>query len=255
MVNGFDHVVRNIQCRQVKQLEGAELEADLVAQDAVDGGEIGNAFAHDAQGFCAITATGVVDDEAWRVLRLHSRVAHLAGKFRQALANSGIGFESGDDLDHFHQGHRVEEVVTRKLSRALQCRCNSGHRQGGCVGDQHRCRGQDFFQVCEQAFLDVELFHNGFDHQFTVSQVLHAGRAQQTAFVSCHGFSSQSAFFLQLVPLLEHGITRFLDGFSLCVIQPDLAARLGCNLGDAPAHGAGANDGHFGECESHFFKS
>ena len=101
----------------------------MVAQDAVNRREIGHALAHDAQGFGAIAATCVVDDEAGGVLRLNRRVAHLAGIVGQALANGGVGFEACDHLDHFHEGHGVEEVVTRKLGGALQGGGNGGHGQ------------------------------------------------------------------------------------------------------------------------------
>ena len=75
--------------------------------------------------------------------------------------------------------------------------------------------------------------------------ILKCGCTEQAAFVTGHGFGRQAAFFLQLVPLLEHRIAGFGDGFGLGVIQPDLAARLGGDLGDAAPHGAGADDGDF----------
>ena len=78
--------------------------------------------------------------------------------------------------------------------------------------------------------------------------------AVQAAFVTGYRFSRQAAFFLKFVPLLEHGVTRFGDGFGLGVVQPDLAARLCGDLGNAPAHGAGANDGDFGEGKCHVGK-
>jgi hypothetical protein len=84
--------VRDVQRGEVHQLERAELEADLVAQDAVDGGEVGHALAHDAQRLGVVAAAGVVDDEAGRVLRLHRRVAHLPGVGGQAWHTAGSVF-------------------------------------------------------------------------------------------------------------------------------------------------------------------
>ena len=251
VVNRLNDVVRDVQSCQVKQFKGAEFEADLVAQDAVNRCEIGHALAHDAQGLGAIAATGVVDDEAGGVLRLNRCVAHLAGKLGQALANGRVGLEACDYFDHFHEGHRVEEVVARKLGGALQGGGNGGHGQRRGVGHQHGGGGQHFFQIGEQAFLDVELFDDGFDHQIAPSQVLQLGGAQQAAFVARYGFGRQAAFFLQLVPLLEHGITRLGDGFGLGVVEPDLAACLRSNLGNAASHGAGANDGDLLKCKGH----
>ena len=72
------------------------------------------------------------------------------------------------------------------------------------------------------------------------------------AFVAGHSFRAEATFFQQLVPLLEHRVTGFGDGFGLGVVKPDLAAGLGRDLGDAPAHGPCADDGDFGKCERHF---
>ena len=68
VVNGFHHGVRDIQGGEVHQFKGAKLEAHLVTQYAVDGDKVRHTFADDAQCFSAVTATGVVDDEARRVL-------------------------------------------------------------------------------------------------------------------------------------------------------------------------------------------
>ena len=80
---------------------------------------------------------------------------------------------------------------------------------------------------------------------------MQAGGAQQAAFVARHGFGRQAAFFLELVPLLEHGIAGFGDGFSLGVVKPDLAARLCSDLGNTASHSAGANDGDLLKCKGH----
>ena len=112
--------MRDVQRGQVHQFKRAELEAGLVFQYAVNGGEIGNAFTHDAQRFGAVTAPGVVDDKARRVLRLHGGVTHLTGVLRQPLAAFGAGFQAADDFDHFHQRHRIEKMVAGKALRMLQ---------------------------------------------------------------------------------------------------------------------------------------
>ena len=82
VVDRFHHRVRDVQRGQVHQFKRAELEAGLVFQYAVNGGEIGNAFTHDAQRFGAVTTPGVVDDKARRVLRLHGGVTHFTGVLR-----------------------------------------------------------------------------------------------------------------------------------------------------------------------------
>ncbi len=251
VVNGLDDVVRHVQGRQVKQLEGAKPEADLVAQDAVDGGEIGNAFADDAQGFGAIATARVVDDEAGRVLGLHRGVAHLAGVVRQALADGGVGLEAGNHLDHLHEWHRVEEVVPSKAAWVLHAGGNGRHRQGRGVGHQHGIGGKDFFQVGENGFLDLDFFDDGFDHQIAASQVLKGGGVLQACLVAGHSLGAELALVGQFVPGLTQGFTGLGAGAALGVKQPDLAAGLGGDLGDATAHGPGADDGDFGKRKCH----
>ena len=129
VVDGFHDRVRNIQSGQIHQFERAELEAGLIAQDAVYGGEIGDTLADDAQRFGAVAAPGMVDDEAGRVLRLHRRVAHLPGVAGQRAADGRTGSQAGNDFDHLHQRNGVEEVIARQALRMLQCRRDRRHGQ------------------------------------------------------------------------------------------------------------------------------
>ena len=116
--------VRHVQGRQVHQLKRPELETHLVAQDAVNGGEVGHALTDDAQCLGAETTPCVVDDKARRVLRLHGGVPHFAGVGREGLAQGRSSLEACYHLHHFHQRHGVEEVKTRQPLRLLQARGN-----------------------------------------------------------------------------------------------------------------------------------
>ena len=111
-----------------------------------------------------------------------------------------------------------------------------------------------FSKSVNRLFLIFDFFDDGFDHQITACQILQTAGRQQTAFVASHRLRRQTAFFLQLVPLLKHRITRFGNGVGLGVIQPDLATCLCRDLGNAAPHGAGADDGYLGECEGHVEK-
>ena len=157
--------MRNVKRGQVHQFKGAELETDLVFQNAVNGGEIGHTFADDAQRLGAVATTGMVDDEARAVIGLHRRVPHLPGVGRQIGADVGAGLEPGDDLDHLHQWHRVKEVIAGKLLRALQLGGNRSDRQGRGVGDQHRARFNDALKLGEQFGLDIQALDHRFDNQ------------------------------------------------------------------------------------------
>ena len=57
----------------------------------------------------------MVDDKAGRVIGLNWRMPHLLGKIAQPRTNIRIGFEARNDFDHLHEGHRIEEVIARKL--------------------------------------------------------------------------------------------------------------------------------------------
>ncbi|MCY1166223.1 hypothetical protein D9M73_61470 [compost metagenome] len=129
-VDGLHDGVRNVKCGQVHQFERAELEADLVAQDAVYGGEIGNAFADDAQCFGAVAATRMVDDKTRCVLRQYRCVPHLAGIVHQVVADGWAGLQPGNDFHHLHQRNRVEKVVTGEALWVLQFCRNGRDRQG-----------------------------------------------------------------------------------------------------------------------------
>ena len=97
---------------QIKQLKGAKFEANLVFQNAIDGGEICNAFRHDAQRLSAVPAACMVNDKARGVIGLHGRMPHLFGKLSKTITDFRISFESSNDFNHFHQRYRVEEVET-----------------------------------------------------------------------------------------------------------------------------------------------
>ena len=71
--------MRYVQRGQIHQLKRAELEAGLVAQNAVNRHKIGHALRHNPQRLGAKTAPRVVDDEARRVSGLHRFVPHLNG--------------------------------------------------------------------------------------------------------------------------------------------------------------------------------
>ena len=79
VVNRLHDRVRDIKCGQVHQLKRPEFEADLVAQNTVNGGKVCNAFADDSQRFGTVATACVVDDKTGCVLGQHCGVAHLFG--------------------------------------------------------------------------------------------------------------------------------------------------------------------------------
>ena len=243
--------MRHVQRRQVHQLEGPELEADLVAQDAVDGGEVGHAFAHDAQGLRAKAAPGVVHDKAWGVLCLHGGVAHGFGIGGQRRADGRIGLEARNDLHHLHQRNGVEEVKPRQAFRVLEGCANRRHGQGGCVGRQHRIGAHHPLQFNEEGLFGIQPLHDGLHHQVAGRQLGHRCDRVQPCSQRRGLVCLDPAFGDQLVPLFLQGGAGGIGGPGVGVQQKNLAPGLGCNLRDAPAHGAGAHDGDVGKLNFH----
>ena len=254
-VDRFHHRVRNVEPRQVHEFERAELEADLVFQDAVDRGEVGHTLTHDTQRLCAVGTPGVVHDETRCVLRLYGCVAHLPCIFGQARTHGGVCLEPGNDLNHLHQGHGVEEVITRKLCRALQSGRDGGDGQRRGVGHQHRVRAHDVFQLRKQALFDVQPLHSGFDHQVTVVQVPQTGSGLESGFVGIGRGGIDAAFVLKLVPLCGNGCMGLAAGFWIQVEQLNRAARLGRDLRNTAPHGTCANNTYGGITDSHILGS
>ena len=243
VVDRLHHRVGDIQRSQIKQFERPEFEADLVAQNAVHGGEIGHTFAHHTKRLGAITAPGVVDDETRRVLGADRRVPHLAGVGGQLRARIGAGLQPGDDFHHFHQGHRVEKMETRETLRVLELGGDGGDGQGRGVAGQHRVGPHDAFEFAKQAHLDVQALDHGLNHQAAARQSgqrIHAGQARLER--SCL-VGIQAAFFVHPVPLGENCLLRSAGGAGLGVEQQNGAAGLRGDLGDATAHRARADDG------------
>ena len=87
VVNRLHDRMGHIQCGQIKQLKGAKFEANLVFQNAIDGGEICHAFRHNAQRFSAITTACMIDDETRGIVGLNGGMAHLFGKLGEAFTN------------------------------------------------------------------------------------------------------------------------------------------------------------------------
>ena len=73
LVHRLHHRVGDVEADEVHQAERADAEARGVDEDAVDGGEVGDAFREDAQRFRHEGAAGMVDDEARRVLAADRR--------------------------------------------------------------------------------------------------------------------------------------------------------------------------------------
>ena len=196
MVDRFHHRVGDVKCGEVHQLKRAELEANLVFQDAIDGGEVGYAFAHQPQSLGAVTASGVVNNEARRILGADRGVAHLPGKHGQGVAHGCVGLQASDDLYHLHQRHRIKEVKARQPLRPLEPSPQCCDRQRRGVAGQNGIRGEQFLELAKKVGLGIEAFHNRLYHQLAGGQLSQGSHAVQARLVASHLSLLQSSFVL-----------------------------------------------------------
>ena len=103
-----------IQSGEVHQFERPELEAHLVAQDAVNGREVRHTFTNNAQSFRAISTPSMVNDKARRVLRQHCLVAHGLHIRLELLTCSWRCCQTRHHLHHLHQYNRIEKMQACK---------------------------------------------------------------------------------------------------------------------------------------------
>src|SRR5881396_3386875 len=71
---------------------------------------LGDALPENAQRLGAVAAARVVADEPRRVLRAHRLVPAAQRQRRERLADPWSSQQAVDDLDNFHQRHRIEEM-------------------------------------------------------------------------------------------------------------------------------------------------
>ncbi len=185
----------------------------------------------------------MVDDEARRVLRSHRGVAHLARIFGQRGADRRVGLEASDDLHDLHQRHGVEEVVPGHALRAFQFGRDRGDGQGGGVAGQHGVGAHNALEFRKQGRFHIQALDDGLHHQVAAREVLQAGGSLESPLAGRRGGSVHAALGRELVPLVCDGLLRGRHGGGLLVVEGDGAAGLGGDLGNAAAHGAGADDG------------
>jgi hypothetical protein len=157
--------VGDVEAHEVHQAERAEAESGRVDQDAVDGGEIGDALREDAQRLRDVGPAGVVDDESRRVLAANRRVAEAPRERGERLGHRRIRQLSGDHLDDLHHRHRVEEVVARDALRPLAGCGHGSHGERRGVRGEHGVGADDALEPREERALRGEILDDRFDHQ------------------------------------------------------------------------------------------
>ena len=237
--------MRDVEPDEVHQPERPEAEAGGVDQDAVDGGEVGDALGQHAQRFGDEGAPGMVDDEAGRVFAAHRRVAEAPGERGQRVARPRLGEDAVHHLDHLHDRHGVEEVIAGDAAGTLARRRHRGHRQRGRVRCEDAVTLDGLLEGREELLLCAQVLDDGFDDDVAGGKAFHRIDDLDSADARIRRGGTEPALFHQLGQRLRYRVLRLARGARLSVEQQGARAALRQDLRDAPAHGAGAGDaGH-----------
>ena len=131
-------------------------EPDLLAQDPVDVFEAGDAFSGDTQRLGGETATGVIDQEARRILDHDAGMPGRRDQRRQPVERRARGPDAADDFDDPHQRHRIEEMQAGDPLGMGGAGRDRGDRQRGRVGGEDRAGFDDAFERREERPLRIE---------------------------------------------------------------------------------------------------
>jgi hypothetical protein len=91
------------------------------------------------------------------------------GEAGECVADRRIGFQPGDHLDNFHQGHRVEEMESGKSLWILKISSNGGHGKGGCNWlPGTACEPTIASSSAKRPLFDIDPFNNRFHDQAAI---------------------------------------------------------------------------------------
>ncbi len=240
-VDRFHHRVRDVEARQVEQLERSQAESGAIAQDAVDPVELRDALAENAQSLGAVAAAGVVDDEARRVLRAHRLVPAAQRERRQRLADPGSRQQAVNDLDDFHQRHGIEEMKPGDALGPLARRGDRSDRKGRGIGRHQAIAGNDILQRAEQLALGVQILDDRLDDYGAGGERRKRVRDDEIRLCPRDRVPLEPAFFGELRELRGNRLLRVFRGARAAVVEQRADAGLCGDLGDAASHDAGAD--------------
>ena len=128
-------------------------------------------------------------------------------------------------------------MKAREALRVLHVGGQRCDRQRRCVAGHDGRFGQEVFELGDECLFDREVFHHGFNHDMAWGQVVEVfGGFQATAEI-LNLLISETAFFLQLLPLPTYRSTGFFSRPWNDIEHQHLGLRLGGHLRDALSHG------------------
>ena len=155
--------MRGINANDVQQIGRAHRPAKLFFHYFIDFAEV-RAVAQQLAETGEVGEQHAVNKEAGAVVNHNRRFAHFAGPgdhFRDGFVRA---FLAANDLDQRHPVHRVKEVHTAEVFRALQYAGQLADGNGGGIRSQHGIRADFVFRFRQHRFFHFRILNNGFDH-------------------------------------------------------------------------------------------
>ncbi len=182
-----------------------------------------------------------VADEAVAHARDHAdlldRLRQLHGAGEHILA----GFFSAHHLQQLHDVGGAEEMQPQHVLRTRGDRGDFVHVQRRGIRREDRARLADLVEFLEHLLLDRHVFENRFDDDVDVPDVVVAGHAGEQAHALVHRFLGQAPLGDRRRVVLAYDTEPFVERRLVHFQHFHRDAGVGEVHGNAPAHGAGAD--------------
>ncbi len=241
VVEGFEDRQQGVQADQVGQGQRADRLVAAQAHAGVDVLGAGQAFLEHQDRLVDHRHQDAVDHKTRAVAGGDRGLAQALGHIHGQGVGRVAGLQPADHLDQAHHRHRVEEVQADEPLGRADAGCQLGDRQRRGVGGDHALGadlGGDLLQHLE---LEVEVLGGGFDHQLRILEHAVVGADADPAQGGELVVFAEGALAHLAVEVLADGGQGLFQGALGDVQQGHVKARLGADLGDAVAHGAGAD--------------
>ncbi len=150
--------------------------------------------------------------------------------------------QATDDLDELHDRYRVEEVHADDLVRTLGLRGELCDGDGAGVGGEDRVGWEDAVEVAEDLRFDGELFGRGFDGQVAAAEGFKVEGGGDSGSGGCGFLFGEFRFGCLAGEIFLDGGEAAVEEWLLEVVEDDIEAGAGADVGDAVAHRTGAQD-------------
>ncbi len=227
---------------QIHELERAHAEAATFLQRRVDGDDVRAAFLEHAQRLGVERPGDAVDDEPGRGARVYRVLAPGRGGGMHRLGDGGVGGDATDHLHELENGRGVEEMHAHQALGALEPRADGGHRDRGGVGGEDDVFAAECFKLAEYLLLDRQVLDDGLHHETRGGELGGSGHRPDAADDSVHLLAGHPAALDEPFHARAGALDAFLRGALGGVEEQHRVAGGGGYLGDAGAHGAGADD-------------